>query len=727
MNKEWFSAAELAGQPGCPGTPQGVNAKAKREDWQCQIVGRNHAREYHISSLPGATRAHLAAQTVNAIYSADAAERDGAIAGRRLNVAQAIDRRIEQRSREQVLSGLALLGGTRKARAEARLTILSALRDYQRERPEIPKTAAIKDFCVEYNARRLLDEAELHQLVRSISYDTINRWQKTIASGDTSGLTARYGNRKGTGKIDRQPELKRFCVAMLTDHPHASASHVHESIGTRFAGTDIARPSKKAVERWITTFRADNAQLLEAIANPDGWKNKYMTAYGSASEDVIRLNQRWELDGTPGDIELLDGRHQVIQAIDVYCRRMKLLVVPTQKAAHVAALLRRCILDWGVPESIKTDNGKDYTSHHIDRVVNLLDIDQKFSQKFSGWEKPHVERGFRTWSHDLVELMPGYIGHNVAEREALRARQSFSDRLFKKDEVVEVRMTAEELQQFCDDWVDNIYQHRAHDGLNGKTPFEVAAAWTGEIRRIDDERALDILLAEAPGDGKRTATKKGISIDTLQYIAPELGEIAGSRVAVRYDPTDAGRIYVFHEGAFYCTAECPELTGVSRKEIASEARQRQKKRVQAARRQLKADARAEKTADIAREIMAKKAEEAAQLTQFPKKSTPHRSAGLTAAMDAARAGELPRQRIPLPASERAALVADIAAHREPDPATLGTVERYRYWCQLEARRAAGEKLSDKAEQFHAHYQTTADWRAFREVEADLGSGQALAG
>lgn len=116
-----------------------------------------------------------------------------------------------------------------------------------------------------------------------------------------------------------------------------------------------------------------------------------------------------------------------------------------------------------------------------------------------------------------------------------------------------------------------------------------------------------------------------------------MGEIAGERVAVRFDPTDVGRIYVFFEDAFYCVAECPQVSGISRQEIASEARQRQKKRMQEARTELKRAARGEKTADIAREMMDAKREQAATLTQFPHPSTPHESAGLIAATDAANA------------------------------------------------------------------------------------------
>ena len=41
------------------------------------------------------------------------------------------------------------------------------------------------------------------------------------------------------------------------------------------------------------------------------------------------------------------------------------MVVPTSRATAIAALLRRCILEWGVPEAVRTDEGENYTSRHV--------------------------------------------------------------------------------------------------------------------------------------------------------------------------------------------------------------------------------------------------------------------------------------------------------------------------------------------------------------------------
>jgi putative transposase len=63
--KEWLAAADLVGLPGMPGTVQGINARAKREDWAFQSKqGRGGGREYAVSSLPKETRDALCEKTL---------------------------------------------------------------------------------------------------------------------------------------------------------------------------------------------------------------------------------------------------------------------------------------------------------------------------------------------------------------------------------------------------------------------------------------------------------------------------------------------------------------------------------------------------------------------------------------------------------------------------------------------------------------------------------------
>src|SRR5699024_6815103 len=139
-----------------------------------------------------------------------------------------------------------------------------------------------------------------------------------------------------------------------------------------------------------------------------------------------------------------------------------------------------------------------------------------------------------------------------------------------------VSLTSAELQAKLDQWCAHVYAHDAHsgEGMDGRTPFERAAAWTGSVRRIDDERALDALLA--PLAGTRSVGKKGVRLDHHWYIAPELTPLIGEVVRLKRDEADLGRLYVYDvDGGFVCVAQAPQITGISRAEAAAAAKHHQ--------------------------------------------------------------------------------------------------------------------------------------------------------
>jgi len=65
--EHFYTAKQLAGLPGMPGTERGVRKMADRENWSCrEREGRGGGREYPISALPDATRIHLRKALVTA-------------------------------------------------------------------------------------------------------------------------------------------------------------------------------------------------------------------------------------------------------------------------------------------------------------------------------------------------------------------------------------------------------------------------------------------------------------------------------------------------------------------------------------------------------------------------------------------------------------------------------------------------------------------------------------
>ncbi|MFC3716842.1 DNA-binding protein [Luteimonas soli] len=632
----WYVPAQLAGVAGLPTTERGVHKQAEREGWMKRRRLRGKGWEYAFDSLPQQARDDIgrrAALSKTQALASDAFAQGNQLS-RKLAIAAKVDGAVQKRTRETGLASAAALTGKSRERMDAKLALLALLATFAHNR-QLGICAAMAEFCDAYNSGELTVPITVRMHTgAALAPRTLRRWRHLNKTQGPAALAGGYGNRAGTGVLDTAPQLHDFTIGLIADKPHISAKLVFEALQARFAERDDL-PKLRTVQDWLARWKRDNAEVLLAVANPDAWKNRYMSGFGSLSESVTRACQLWMLDSTPADLQLVDGRYNLVGVIDVAWRGFRLHVCKTSSAEAVTQVMRRAIIEWGVPEAIKVDNGRDYASQRVGSMLTALHIDARFSAPFSPWEKGNIERAFRTFSHSLLELLPGYSGHNVAEAQALRAGKSFAERLFKKNEVIELKLTAAELQAFCDDWCRHYYEHEKHEGL-GCTPFERYAQLRDVVNRIGDVRALDLLLG---GGAMRRVTKKGLRIDNLVYIAPELASVVGQDVLVRQDDGDLGRIVVYHGEQFLCIAECPEVAGVSRREIAIEGKARQAAAMQQKKRELKALGRKANTADLARDILDHKARQNASLGTLPAPNVVHLTPAIEAAGDAADALE----------------------------------------------------------------------------------------
>jgi len=616
--KEWYSVSELVSMdlPGMPGTIRGIDKRAKKEGWTARPrQARGGGLEYHLTSLPEEARNELvrraqpplpALPAPTALVVAPPAESTD-LAARKAE-GDALAAHLRGKAQARMDAKRELLDRITRAKQFDGLNILTAVADY--------------------NAGRLDVSPATRAQLPTTSVPSVHRWFQQVNGYGLSRLGGRYGHRAGSGIIDQHPQLAAALRAFLLEYPHAQAARAHEWLAARYeidwaalpaelAGDGpIPLPSAKTVARWIERWKTEHASLYTRLSNPDEWKNRYMIGWGDMSAGLTHPNQIWEFDSTPADVMLTDGRHSIIGVIDLYTRRVHLHVSKTSRAAAVAHLTKKALLDWGVPEIAKTDNGQDYVSNHIRRIFYALNILHQISDPFCPWQKAFIERLFRILSHDLIELLPGYIGHNVADREALRARQQFSDRLFVKNRTVELPgLSAADLQAFCDRWVST-YHQRPHSGLNGQTPQQRINAWREPVKRIEDERVLNLLLQEIPGDGWRTVTKTyGVRIDNYEYLGDDLVFHVGERIRVLYDPEDAGIIYCLDaKDQFIGRAECSELTGTPRQELAARCKATQQRGIRQDAAAARREAKAVLTADAVDTLLAAREQ---RLVVFP--------------------------------------------------------------------------------------------------------------
>lgn len=603
--KEWYSAVDLMGLPGLPSSERRVRDHAQKYAWRSQPrSGRGGGLEYALTSLPAETQVALLAAESRALL-ADVPQPLPPPKPLRAEVDEAIKAAGDARA--------ATLYGKARDRFDAKMALLEQFRG-------LDGSALI---------------AALVEAGQPASLATIHRWRKATEQLGLSAIAGRYGHREGAGLIDTQPQLAAALRALLTEKPHISTKHALEFLHARIP--DARHPSLKTVDRWLKNWKNDNHELFTRLSNPDAWKSKYQASFGDASAAITRLNEEWQADSTPADLLLKDGRHSLIVLLDVYSRRLLIHVSKTSTAAAIAHVLRRGLIDWGVPERLKTDNGQDYVAAHITRILQALNIDHQRCAPFQPQGKGHVERAIGTFNHDVLELLPGYIGHNVADRQAIRERQQFADQLYTKNAKTELPLTAAELQTIVDRWC-NDYHNRPHSGLNGQRPLEIEAAWREPVRRITDPRQLDLLLARVPGkDGWRTIQKAtGITVDKFEYLAVEAALYIKQRVRVLYDPEEADRVYVFDDKSGYLfTAVCPELTGINRNDLAAHAKNGQQKTLQSAAKAARAEAKTFDLKTAAEDILAHRESQNRTLVAFPTPTvdytTPHLD-GIAAAL-----------------------------------------------------------------------------------------------
>jgi len=442
---------------------------------------------------------------------------------------------------------------------------------------------------------------------------------------------------KGQNRFETDTNLQSYIVAQIAGRPHISASAIYEGILANFDNA----PSLRSVQSYVKKYRKDNASALLYAADPDKWKSHRKAAFGSLSQDVVRLNQKWEIDGTIADVfcKAPDGqikRYSLVAIVDIFSRRAKVHVTEQPSAIATAACLRAAILDWGLPEVLKADNGKDYTAIHVQRIAADLGFAIDYCPPFSPEKKPHVERFYKTLSHNLFEIMPNYAGHSVADQQAIRSRRSMAQRHGKSQSYTST-LTPGELQIVINDWIRDKYQHDHHRGIK-TTPFQKAAGQ--RTRMIEDERALDILLAPTiDGHGVRVVQKKGVSVYGRWFVSPELGGLIGGHVQIKIDVEDESRIIVFsaEDGRFICMAEDPTMTGADLQEIAARAKQVQISKTREVREQLKTAAAAHSPDKTASDILARAATSRSKVFQFRVSDTEASYPSMEPAADAAAA------------------------------------------------------------------------------------------
>ena len=431
------------------------------------------------------------------------------------------------------------------------------------------------------------------------------------------------------------PEVADAVQACLAVHKW-SASVIMEMLETEF--TEL--PSARSLRRFIADFHKKNPALISLIRNPDEFKNSFRASLGTMSKKAEYAHHMWEIDTTPADVMTRDGRKAVLGIIDRYSRRTRFMVCKSESAQSVRRFLIDTIRAWGVmPTMIFTDQGSGFINKSIRSALEILGIELKALPPGRPDLKPFIERAFGTWTRQRAEIMPGFIGHNVAEAQVLRARA----RARTGKPVIDVQMSADDLQAALDNWADGPYYQRTHSELK-MSPMAKEQGSHRLAARAPDEQTLTKALSALVGP--RLVGKRGIVWNGGRYWSADCAAYMGRAVIVRRDEEDLGALFIFdaEDKRFIGTAINVQRSGLSEQEFARQARADQAQLLKAQRAELLAKQRRFKPEQAAMNVLMADAIAAGKLTSLPVASATRSTPVLAEAGDAAPAKKSRRTR-----------------------------------------------------------------------------------
>lgn len=721
--KEWLTARELAHEA-LPDLPSNVTAMiryAAREGWNdclpwCRTrQGRGGGLEYNIQILPTLARLDYERRH-RRIEAPEAAPAPDLVLGSGLS-----DRAARER--------------------DARLAIVATYEAFSAAN-RLTEASRTQIFVDRYNMGSQAVDGWIRDLIPHLSKRSLARWRAAKFLGRADRLAVDKSKaRKGKGIVETANggRLRTFVLALIAHQPLLTAAQVRTQCRAEFgdevtdhAGRTVEMPPVRTFQLALKTLKTTEKVVLTKLADPDRYRSTMAPAGVGTYAWVRTPNTLWMIDASPVDALCVDGRWAIYACIDIATRRTIWYVARTPRAEAVAMLLRKAILEWGAPEKIKTDNGSDFKAIATQRLLAALGIEVEYSDPYSPQQKGHVERAIKTFQHDCAALLPGFVGHSVADRQRIEDRKGFAVRLGQDTaDAFGVSLTGPQLAGYVDRWANQIYAHREHGGLDGETPALAAARSTAPIRTVD-ERALDILLMPAASkDGIRTITKFGVRIDGHHYVVH--AALPGQTVLVRMDPTDAGRVLVFdaESGRYVDEGICPALRGISAATLLAAKREITSERLAAASKDARDEIkRLTQGPNLLQRALDVAARDIPNIVALPKREESHSTPEIAAALDVGRpaerrrlsddeAVELERMRaeFEVQPDERARVVATAEIRSFPETPK----HRFRRALDLEARVAAGQPIADPDASWLRSYRESAEYLSSQDLFRDFGA------
>lgn len=301
------------------------------------------------------------------------------------------------------------------------------------------------------------------------------------------------------------------------------------------------------VRRAVETFMRDNpVESMQLTRGYDRTKGAFDSAYGSMEYAEYRCEE-FQQDMTPANFMVIDPatgktyRPKINFVIDTFSRRAVVHLSRTAASNDAMLALIKAVRKLGKPERLRTDNGADYISRHMEETLIHYDIQHYRTGVGSGRENGFVERLNQIQDKQL-KFIDNYLGRNVAERTVQEQQTPKKDRLQGKAKPThqDVTLTPKEAQEFMDKLID-LYENTLHSGLE-TSPLQKYNADTTPVTYLSAEE-----IAVFAGKREvRTYGKKGVRCNNTYFRNIQMhNELVGHKVATYTNVFNPDELHLF--------------------------------------------------------------------------------------------------------------------------------------------------------------------------------------
>lgn len=579
----WYTAAELAGLPGLPGTHSGVVRFAKRNTWQSRArAGRGGGAEFPLADLP------IETQTALLLRANRAAAQD-----------QAPVRQHRDRSRrwtdEQLRSAwqhYERVPDTAKNEAKRRLSALLAV------------DALVRGGQSLMNARGTVAAQMQRDGVRGASAATIGRWAQAVNRAPRDAwlalLTPSYVGRTATAEMPTEAWDVYKADWLRLERPSAESCYARLQRIAEKHGWELPSP-----RTFIRRMDREIPVQVQVLAREG--EEALMRMYPAQERDRsgFAALEAVNADGHKFDVfvKFADGTIGRPLMVAVQCLGSGKIVGYRVGQTESADLARLAFSDmvrtYGIPRLCWLDNGRGFASKMLTGgtptryrfrvreedptgVFVALGMEIHWATPYHGQAKP-IERAFRDMC-DRIAKHPAFAGAYTGNNPTAKP-ENYGSKAIPIDEFLRVL-------------ADEIAHHNAREGRRSKAcagrsfdqVFAESYAKT-PIRKATPEQLRSMLLAADVSMSSRT--DGSVRLGGNRYWCEALAPLAGQKLMVRFDPDNLhSSVAVYNmAGVYVADAECVAAVGFADTSAATEHARGRGQWRRAAKQQLAAERR----------------------------------------------------------------------------------------------------------------------------------------